>query len=74
MTIRDRIQSDAANVVTGHGMRDELCVVVWMEGGHMKVMSPDGRSADIARMLYRAADVFADRSPSSPVNNINLRG
>jgi hypothetical protein len=61
--MRDRIANDAANVVTAHGMLDQLCAVVWLEEGRLKVLAPDGHDESLAMLLYRAADVFADRTP-----------
>lgn len=63
MTMRDRVINDASNVVTGHGMLGEICVVAWMEGGNLKVLAQQGHDEAAALMLYRAADVFADRVP-----------
>lgn len=62
MSMRDRVNNDAANVVTAHGMLDQLCVVAWMEDGHLKVLAHQGHDEAAAMMLYRAADLFADRT------------
>ena len=60
--MQDRINNDARNVITAHGMLDQLCVVAWMEGATLQVLAHKGQDKAIAMMLYAAADVFADRA------------
>lgn len=58
----EQVLDETANVVTAHGMLDQLCVVAWMQGGKIKVMAPRGFDEAAAIMLYRAADTFSDRA------------
>lgn len=60
--MRERVTNDAGNVVTAHGMLDQLCAVVWLEDGRLKVLAHQGHDEALALMLYRAADTFAERA------------
>lgn len=62
MTMPDRIDNDARNVITAHGMLGNICAVVWREDGHVKSLSMKGCEEAIALMLYTAADAHADRT------------
>lgn len=61
MNMSDRIDNDARNIVTAHGMLGHACAVVWREGGSVKSLSMQGKEEDVAMMLYTAADAVADR-------------
>jgi hypothetical protein len=71
--MRDRIANDAANIVTAHGMLDQLCAVVWLEEGRLKVLAPQGCDESLALMMYRAADTFAERAAPS-LNTTHNKG
>lgn len=60
--MQERIANDASNVVTAHGMRGQLCAVVWIEDGHCRTLAPKGHDEAVALMLYRAVDAFAERA------------
>ena len=51
MTMPDRIDNDARNVITAHGMLGQVCAVVWREDGHVKSLSMKGCEEAIALML-----------------------
>lgn len=58
----DRIDNDARNVITAHGMLGNVCAVVWRDGDSVKSLSMQGNEEDVAMMLYTAADAVADRT------------
>ena len=62
MTMPDRIDNEARNVITAHGMLGNVCAVVWREDGHVKSLSMKGCEEAVALMLYTAADAHADRT------------
>ena len=63
----DRVANDARNVITAHGMLGQLCAVVWLQDGHMTCLAPQGHADELALMLYRGADTFADLASDAGV-------
>ena len=58
----ERIDNDARDLITAHGMLGNVCAVVWREDGHVKTLSMHGCEEAVALMLYTAADAHADRT------------